>query len=155
MNKEISITLPSMDVQRLMILEMDTEKAISTLKSNLLGQRFPKADGVDYAALDERIFLTQDQGWVAPPPNLVDAWFNQVKELFTEYHSDRKLGNLLGLHGDSADRRIRAYRKGSEAVPYGIWRNFLEITGRVIPEIKPVLGLFDMERESINNGSIK
>lgn len=145
-DKEISITLPSMDAQRLMILEMETEKAITTLKSNLLGKKFPKADGVDYASLDEHIFLTQDQGWVAPPSDLVDAWFNQVKELFYEYRSDRKLGNLLGLQGDSADRRIRAYRKGSEVIPYGIWRNFLEITGRVTPEIKPVLGIFDMEQ---------
>ncbi|EBP7231750.1 hypothetical protein ACV75_16870 [Salmonella enterica] len=144
-DKEISITLPSMDAQRLMILEIETEKAITTLKSNLLEQKFPKADGVDYAELDERIFLTQDQGWVAPSSDLVDAWFNQVKKLFSEYSSDRKLGNLLGLQGESADRRIRAYRKGSEVIPYGIWRNFLEITGRVTPEIKPVLGVFDME----------
>ncbi|ECJ2865468.1 hypothetical protein VV404_004612 [Salmonella enterica] len=145
-DKRIAITLPSMDTQRLMILEMETEKAITTLKSNLLEKKFPKADGVNYAELDERIFLTQDQGWVAPPSDLVDAWFNQVKELFDEYRSDRKLGNLLGLQGDSADRRIRAYRKGSEVIPYGIWRNFLEVTGRVTPEIKPVLGIFDMEQ---------
>ena len=146
MKKEINMPLPSMDAQRLMILEMETEKAITTLKSNLLGQKFDKADGVDYAALDERIFLTQDQGWIAPPSDLVDAWFNQVKELFAEYRTDRKLGNLLGLQGESADRRIRAYRKGSEVIPYGIWRNFLEITGRVTPEIKPVLGIFDIEK---------
>ncbi|KFX10725.1 hypothetical protein JV34_22645 [Pectobacterium atrosepticum] len=144
-NKEVTIPLPSMDTQRLMILEMDTEKAITILKSNLLGKRFSKADGIDYSALDERIFFTQDQGWVAPPPELIDAWFNQVKNLFTEYSSDRKLGNLLGLQGDSADRRIRAYRKGSEVIPYGIWRNFLELTGRVAVDVRPVIGLFDID----------
>lgn len=144
-DKEIIIPLPSIHTQRLMILEMDTEQAILTLKSNLSGQHFPKVDSVDYASLDERVFLTQDQGWIAPPHDLVDAWFNQVKEIFPEYRSDAKLGSLLGLHGGSADRRIRAYRNGDEAIPYGIWRKFLELTGRVIPEIKPVLGLFDME----------
>lgn len=144
-NKEIAISLPSMDAQRLIILEMETDKAITTLKSNLLERRYPKADGVDYAAIDERIFLTPDQGWIAPPPSLINAWFNQVKERFDEYRSDGKLGNLLGLQGDSADRRIRAYRKGDEVIPYGIWRNFLEVTGRVAPYIKPVIGIFDVD----------
>lgn len=143
-NKEVIIPLPSMEAQRLMILEMDTEKAISTLKRNLLGVHYPKAEGVDYARIDARVFLTLDQGWVPPQPELVNAWFNQVKFSFKEYQSDAKLGYLLGLQGNSADRRIRAYRKGDEAVPYGIWRAFLELTGRVTPEIKPVLGLFDM-----------
>jgi hypothetical protein len=57
----------------------------------------------------------------------------------------RKLGFLLGLQGRSADRRIRAYRNGAEIIPYGIWRTFLELTGRVVVDVKPVLGLFDSE----------
>lgn len=144
-DKEISINLPSMDAQRLIILEMETDKAISTLKSNLLERKYPKADGVDYAAIDERIFVTLDQGWIAPPPSLINAWFNQVKERFDEYRSDGKLGYLLGLQGDNADRRIRAYRNGDEVIPYSIWRNFLEVTGRVAPYIKPVIGIFDVD----------
>lgn len=144
MDKKIEIALPSMKAQRLMILEKDTEIAVTTLKSNLLGVEFPKADGVNYSAIDARVFLTVEQGWVAPDHELVNAWFNQVKDNFSDYRTDAKLGNLLGLHGGGADRRIRAYRNGDETIPYGIWRKFLELTGRVVPEVKPVLGLFDM-----------
>ncbi|MCP6645563.1 hypothetical protein NL493_25595 [Klebsiella pneumoniae] len=144
-NKEVTIPLVSMNNQRLIIMEMETEKAIATLKGNLLGKRFPKADGVDYTSLDERIFLTQDQGWVAPPSDIVDAWFTQVKSLFSEYGTDEKLGKLLGIQGSNADRRIRAYRNGSETIPYGIWRNFLVLTGRVTPHVPAVIGVFDAE----------
>lgn len=144
MDKKIEISLPSMKAQRLMILEKDTEIAVTTLKSNLLGVEFPKADGVNYSAIDARVFLTVEQGWVAPDHELVNAWFNQVKDNFSDYRTDEKLGNLLGLLGGGAARRIRAYRNGDETIPYGIWRKFLELTGRVVPEVKPVLGLFDM-----------
>ncbi|WP_407200912.1 hypothetical protein [Enterobacter cloacae] len=68
--------------------------------------------------------------------HLIDAWFNQLKAHFKEYGSDAKLGVLLGLQGRSADRRIRAYRNGAEIIPYGIWRTFLELTGRVVVDVK-------------------
>ncbi|MEA5720371.1 hypothetical protein ONQ97_25970, partial [Salmonella enterica subsp. enterica serovar Virginia] len=41
-----------------------------------------------------------------------------------------KLGILLGLTGNT-DRRIRSFRNGERPVPYGVWRRFLIITGRV------------------------
>lgn len=141
--REISIQLPSLDEQRLLILKADTDRAISILKDNLNGKAFPKVDSVDYKAIDPRVFNTIEQGWVAPPAYLIDAWFSQLKSLFKEYGSDSKLGNLLGLQGRSADRRIRAYRSGAEIIPYGIWRTFLELTGRVIVDVRPVLGIFD------------
>lgn len=143
-NKEISISLPSLSDQRFSILQNATEKAIADLRRNLFAERFPRADGVNYSSIDERVFLTQEQGWVPPSPELINAWFEQVKELFDDYSSDAKLGTLLGLNGKHPDRRIRAYRKGDEEIPYGIWRNFLELTGRVVPDIRPVLGIFDI-----------
>lgn len=144
-NKEITVPLVSVDNQRQIILEIETEKSIATLKSNLLGKKFPKVSGVDYSSLDERIFLTQEQGWVAPPSDIVDAWFSQVKSLFSEYGTDEKLGKLLGVQGANVDRRIRAYRNGNETIPYGIWRKFLVLTGRVVPHVPAVIGIFDAE----------
>jgi len=141
----ITINLPSLEEQRLMILKADTERAVSVLKDNLNAKEFPKANSVDYKAIDPRIFNTLEQGWIAPPAYLIDAWFNQLKTTFKEYSSDGKLGSLLGLQGSSADRRIRAYRNGAETIPYGIWRTFLELTGRVVVDVKPVLGRFDSE----------
>ncbi|EGH9360804.1 hypothetical protein IFG57_003966 [Salmonella enterica] len=139
----ISIDLPSLEEQRLMILKADTARAISVLKANLRAKSFPKVDDIDYKSIDPRIFNTIEQGWIAPPAYLIDAWFNQLKTTFKEYSSDGKLGSLLGLQGSSADRRIRAYRNGAETIPYGIWRTFLELTGRVIVDVRPVLGRFD------------
>ncbi|ELK8463435.1 MULTISPECIES: hypothetical protein [Enterobacteriaceae] len=142
---EISINLPSLDQQRFFILKSDTEQAISMLKKNLDGKPFPKVENINYSTIDQRIFCTIEQGWVAPPSELIDAWFTQVKNNFIEYGTDGKLGSLLGLQGRSADRRIRAYRNGAEIIPYGVWRTFLELTGRVVVDVKPVLGVFDCE----------
>lgn len=144
--KEISLPLPSLDEQRLMVLNADTEQAIFILNENLNANTFPPADGIDYASLDPRIFNTLEQGWIAPSPEVINAWFNQVKGLFSEYSSDGKLGALLGLQGNSADRRIRAYRNGAETIPYGIWRKFLELTGRAVVDVRPVLGIFDIAK---------
>ncbi|EBZ6776922.1 hypothetical protein GQG94_004729 [Salmonella enterica] len=143
--KEISISLPSLDQQRFLILKADTEQAISILKENMGGKKFPKTEGVNYLTIDPRIFNTIEQGWVPPTSEIIDAWFTQVKTLFNEYGSDGKLGVLLGLQGRSADRRIRAYRNGDEVIPYGVWRTFLELTGRAVVDVKPVLGIFDSE----------
>ncbi|WP_240769938.1 hypothetical protein [Pantoea agglomerans] len=141
----IEIDMPGMDVQRHAVLEMETKEAIEKLNKNLTALHFPKCEAVDYSKIDVRVFNTLEQGWIAPPAELVDAWFSQVKSTFKEFRSDEKLGFLLGLRGQSADRRIRAYRKGDEAIPYGIWRNFLVITGRAVQEIPTALGIFDME----------
>lgn len=142
---EISIELPPLDEQRLLVLKADTERAITILKANLNAKSFPKVENIDYTTIDPRVYNTLEQGWTAPPAYLIDAWFNQFKTLFKDYGSDAKLGVLLGLQGRSADRRIRAYRNGAEIIPYGVWRTFLELTGRVVVDVKPVLGLFDSE----------
>jgi len=141
--EKISIDLPGLDEQQSFILEQETQQAIDTLKNNLLAERYPKSRMVDYGSIDPRVYLSQERGWQPPPPELIDAWFTQVKSLFTDYSSDEKLGNLLGIHGKNGGRRIRAYRNGDEVIPYGVWRKFLELTGRVAPDIRPVLGIFD------------
>lgn len=142
---EISINLPSLDQQHFLVLKSDTEQAISILKENLNAKRFSKTDGVNYSSIDPRIFNTIEQGWVPPTSDIIEAWFTQVKTLFNEYGSDGKLAVLLGLQGRGADRRIRAYRNGDEIIPYGVWRTFLELTGRAVVDVKPVLGIFDSE----------
>lgn len=134
-----------MGQQHLFVLKSGTEQAISTLKENLNAKRFPKTAVVDYSSIEPRIFNTIEQGWVPPTPDIIDAWFTQVKNLFNEYSSDGKLAVLLGLQGRGADRRIRAYRNGAEIIPYGVWRTFLELTGRAVVDVKPVLGIFDSE----------
>ncbi|MEA7931654.1 hypothetical protein ONJ16_26040, partial [Salmonella enterica subsp. enterica serovar Montevideo] len=40
---------------------------------------------------------------------VVNAWFEHFKTSFPEYKSDKKLGILLGLTGNT-DRRIRSFR---------------------------------------------
>ncbi|MEA7931569.1 hypothetical protein ONJ16_24865, partial [Salmonella enterica subsp. enterica serovar Montevideo] len=73
---------------------------------------------------------------------VVNAWFEHFKTSFPEYKSDKKLGILLGLTGNT-DRRIRSFRNGERPVPYGVWRRFLIITGRVSQEIIPVIAHID------------
>lgn len=143
----IEIDMPDMGQQRQMVLDIETNEAIEKLRKNLQAAHYPRCEDVDYSTIDSRVFNTLEEGWIAPNAELVDAWFNQFKSTFKEYKSDEKLGYLLGLRGQSADRRIRAYRKGGETIPYGIWRNFLVITGRVVQEIPTVLGIFDMDKD--------
>lgn len=141
----ISFSIPSLSEQRIFLLEQGIDEGIKTLKSNLSAKRFPKSKRVDYDSLDEKPFLTQEQGWTAPPGTLVDAWFEQFKSSFPEYGSDEKLANLLGIRTKGASRQIRAFRSGEKDIPYGIWRRFLVITGRASQEIYPVLGIFDID----------
>jgi hypothetical protein len=141
----ISFSIPSLSEQRLVLLEQGIDEGIKTLKSNLSAKRFPKSKRVDYDSLDEKPFLTQEQGWSAPPGALVDAWFEQFKSSFPQYGSDEKIANLLGIRTKGASRQIRAFRSGEKDIPYGIWRRFLVITGRVSQEIYPVLGIFDID----------
>lgn len=64
---EISIELPPLDEQRLLVLKADTERAITILKANLNAKSFPKVENIDYTTIDPRIFNTLEQGWTAPP----------------------------------------------------------------------------------------
>lgn len=151
MSKEISIEIPSPDVQRIELFEKGINEAVSALRKNLKAAPYPKAENVDYSALDSRYFVTVEQGWIAPPAELVNAWFEQFKATFPQYGVDKSLAALLGLHTHGANRRIREYRNGEKPIPYGIWRRFLVITGRVTQEIYPVLGIFDVEKGDPND----
>lgn len=70
------------------------------------------------------------------------VWLKQFTLTFPEYRSDEKIAHLLSLHSKIGGRRIRAFRNGDQPIPYGLWRRFLELTGRVNQEITPVLGFF-------------
>ncbi|ECV8735048.1 hypothetical protein AAB49_21130 [Salmonella enterica subsp. enterica serovar Typhimurium] len=147
MKNEIKITLPSLNMQRMEIFRKGIEESINALRANATAAPYPKAKAVDYSTLDERYFLTVERGWIVPPHKLVNAWFEQFKSTIPEYGSDSSLAALLGIHSNGASRRIREYRNGEKPIPYGIWRKFLVITGRVPQEIYPVLGVFDTEGE--------
>ncbi|EIE7418003.1 hypothetical protein LDT93_004409 [Salmonella enterica] len=147
MKNEIKITLPSLNMQRMEIFKKGIEQSILALQSNAAAAPYPKAKTVDYSTLDERYFLTVEQGWIAPSHSLVNAWFEQFKSNFPEYGSDSSLAVLLGIHSNGASRRIREYRNGEKPIPYGIWRKFLVITGRVPQEIYPVFGVFDTRED--------
>ncbi|MDS4101232.1 hypothetical protein RJY75_26300 [Escherichia coli] len=145
MKTGIKITLPSIKLQRMEIFKQGIEQSILALQENAAAAPYPKAKAVDYSSLDERYFLTVEQGWIAPPHKLVNAWFEQFKSTFPEYGSDSSLATLLGIHSNGASRRIREYRNGEKPIPYGIWRKFLVLTGRAPQEIIPVFGVFDTE----------
>ena len=149
MKTGIKIELPSIKLQRMEIFKRGIEQSILALQSNAAAAPYPEAKAVDYSTLDERYFLTVEQGWIAPPHSLVNAWFEQFKSTFPEYGSDSSLAVLLGIHSNGASRRIREYRNGEKPIPYGIWRKFLVITGRVPQEIIPVFGVFDTKGNDI------
>lgn len=78
--------------------------------------------------------------WEAPSPDVIGAYFRHFQEAFPEYGTDGKLAALLGI---SSDRRIREYKQGRQKMPYGIWRRFLVLTGRVPQDIIPVLAFME------------
>lgn len=141
----ISIDLPGINEQRIMLLQQGADEGCKQLRANLEAPRYPAAPGIDAAAYGDKHLRTLDEGWEPPAAALVSAWFTHFQECFAQYDSDNKLAALLGLSGTNAGRRIRAYTSGDEKIPYGLWRRFLVLTGRVSQEIIPVLGIFDMQ----------
>ncbi|EBF9323877.1 hypothetical protein EWD79_22125 [Salmonella enterica subsp. enterica serovar Java] len=144
MSKEIEIKIPPIEIQRMEVFENGIKESIEELRKNLAAPPYPKSASVNYNALDARYFMTIEQGWIAPPCELVNAWFEQFKASFPQYGVDKTLAALLGIHSNGASRRIREYRNGEKPIPYGIWRKFLVLTGRVKQEIYPVMGVFDV-----------
>ncbi|ELD7546631.1 hypothetical protein ACE3I0_23125 [Enterobacter hormaechei subsp. hoffmannii] len=142
----ISIDLPGIDEQRMLLLQRGAEASCNQLRANLNAPRYPAAPGIDAAAYGDKHLRTLDEGWEPPAAALVSAWFTHFQSCFPEYASENKLAALLGLSGTNGGRRIRAYTSGDEKIPYGLWRRFLVLTGRASQEIIPVLGIFDMEK---------
>ncbi|OVZ83554.1 hypothetical protein CBW54_15835 [Yersinia kristensenii] len=139
---DINIDIPDIEEQRKIVFADNVEKSCAALRNNLNAPHFPPAPGIDVKAYGTRHLLTEDQGWEPPAPELVYALFEQFKNTFPEYNSDKKLAALLGLQ-TSGDRRIRSFKSGEQSVPYGVWRRFLVLTGRVNQEIIPVMGFFN------------
>lgn len=133
----MEIKLPSIDQQKDFVFDCATQEAIDKLLKN------KDAPVIEELALEESKFcsshlLPLSEGWKPPATELVEAYFNQFKT-HTDYDTDKKLGEFLGLTGNHADRRIRAYKTGKEQVPYNVWRTLLVATGRVVPEIPSVI----------------
>jgi hypothetical protein len=133
----MKINLPPIAEQQRFILEAATQESIKQLQINLKADIKP---GVKIE--DTKHLLREDQGWEAPNPETVRMYFDNLKESFPSYDSDKKIAHLLGLKND---RRIREFKSGEYKVPYGIWRKFLVITGRVPQDILPLLAIFQDE----------
>ncbi|WP_041175626.1 MULTISPECIES: hypothetical protein [Yersinia pseudotuberculosis complex] len=138
----MNIDLPNIEEQRKMLFADNVEKSCAALRNNLNAPHFSATSGVEVQTYGDKHLRTEQQGWEVPAPELIYAWFEQFKEVFPEYNSDKKLAALLGLH-TSGDRRIRSFKNGEQKIPYGVWRKFLVLTGRVNQEIIPVMGFFN------------
>lgn len=133
----MKIELPGIEEQQALIFREATKEGIARLKSNLDAPRFPPQSEIDESLFPRTHLLRQREGWEAPQPEIVRAYFRHFQETFAAYNTDAKLADLLGL---STNRRVRAFKEGSKAVPYEIWRSFLVLSGRVPQDILPVLG---------------
>jgi hypothetical protein len=130
---KIEIPLPSIEDQQAAIFREATAEGVRQLQANLSAPVLP---GLKYPGEERSHLLRQDEGWVAPNNDLIDAYFKHFQKAFPEYGTDAKLATLLGM---SSDRRVREYKQGRSKIPYGIWRRFLVLTGRAPQEIIPVL----------------
>ena len=136
----MKIDLPNIQDQQRFIYEEATKEAIAQLKANLMAPEYPAQDLVDESLYSRAHLLRESEGWEAPAPEIVKAYFRHFQNYFSDYGTDAKLAVLLGITGGGNDRRIRAFKDVSKKTPYGIWRRFLVQTGRVPQEIIPVMG---------------
>ncbi|TFA86136.1 hypothetical protein F638_1053 [Pseudomonas sp. LAIL14HWK12:I2] len=132
----MKIDLPSIAEQQAVVFEAATKAAMVQLLENLKAPRLPGQTEVDESQYPRTHLLTESEGWSPPHQDLIGAYFRHFQAQFPAYNTDAKLAALLGL---SSDRRVRAFKDGSKAPPYGVWRRFLVLTGRVPQEIIPVL----------------
>ncbi|MBY0445514.1 MAG: hypothetical protein K2Q15_09945 [Burkholderiales bacterium] len=132
----MQINLPSIADQQAFIFKAATQEGITTLQNNLNAPTLPGQTAVDENAYPRSHLLREAEGWEAPHPEIIKAYFKNFQEHFPEYGSDKKLASLLIL---SSDRRVREYKEGARTIPYGVWRRFLVLTGKAPQEIIPVL----------------
>lgn len=142
----IEIDLPDLNEQRRIVYRDHVEKACQQLRDNLNAARKQVHCSVNPADYGTAHLAAEKDAWQAPDPALVQAWFLQFMDLFPEYGTDKKLGELLGLTGGNTDRRMRSFRNGERPIPYDVWRRFLVLTGRVNQEIIPVLAFVEDAR---------
>lgn len=132
----MKIELPSIQEQQAKVFEAATRAAIKQLQDNLKAPRLPGQVDVDEAAFPRAHLLREGEGFEAPDPAIVRAYFRHFQDAFPEYGTDGRLAALLGL---SSDRRVREFKEGGRKVPYGVWRAFLVMTGRAPQDVLPVL----------------
>lgn len=130
------IGIPDIATQQAMVFEEATKEAIEQLNENLKAPRVTGSLEIDESLYPRTHLLREREGWEPPRPELIRAYFRQFQTTFKEYNTDEKLADLLGL---STNRRVRAFKDGSKKVPYGVWRHFLVMTGRVPQDVIPVL----------------
>lgn len=132
----MEIKIPSIQAQQRFIFEQGTREGIRQLEQNL------NAPEVQDLGIDEGQYSTEhllpESRWKPPHVDIVSAYLDQFKR-HTEYKTDKAVAEFLGLRGNNAERRIRAYRDGSDSPPFGVWRRLLVATGRVPQEIIPVI----------------
>lgn len=133
---KVEISLPSIVEQQAAVFEAATEAGIKQLRANLEAPRLPGLTDLDESQYPRAHLMREHEGWEAPSPDLIAAYFRHFQSAFPEYGTDKKLAGLLGL---SSDRRVREFKSGTYKVPYGVWRRFLVLTGRVPQDIIPVL----------------
>ncbi|ROS00206.1 hypothetical protein EDC56_2844 [Sinobacterium caligoides] len=133
----MKIALPDLEEQKRMVFEQSTQEAIATLKSNLKAPTSPALTELDENEFSSKHLLREREGWEAPAPEIVRAYFKQFQDIFADYNTDNKLADLLGLSGN---RRIREFKQGTRKVPYNVWRHFLVLTGRVPQDVITVMG---------------
>ncbi len=143
----MEIKLPGLQEQQNTVA---VKKAIQDAAADLLLQIKRAPDYPAQSELDESNYssghlLTIQDGWEPPHKDIVAAYFRNFMAVFPEYGSDAKLASLLEL---SSDRRIREYKQGAAKVPYGVWRKFLVMTGRVAQDVIPVFGFFGINNKS-------
>ncbi|EFF9667475.1 MULTISPECIES: hypothetical protein [Enterobacterales] len=136
----LKIDLPPLADQRRVVYESQIKNACEALRANLDAPVYSVPAGTDAGAYNCAHLKTESEGWMPPEPEIVDAWFRQFQNAIPDYNTDEKLGALLGI---TRTHSVRDWRKGTKPVPYGIWRRFLIMTGRVVQEITPVLGFFE------------
>ncbi|MGN9404640.1 hypothetical protein ACTMQQ_28345 [Pseudomonas syringae pv. aptata] len=137
----MKIVIPSIEDQQEIIFQQGIKDGIKQLEINLRAKRYSPQIQIDDSIYRRDHLLRENEGWQAPEPELVKAYFRHFQDLFPDYGTDAKLAMLLGINGSGNDRRIRAFKDGSKKTPYGIWRRFLVLTGRVPQDIIPVLGI--------------
>lgn len=132
----MKIDLPSIPEQQKVVYEASTKAAIQILRDNLKAPKIEGQTAIDESKYSNRHLLREHEGYEAPDPDIVRAYFTHFQSHFDEYNTDKKLAHLLGL---SSDRRVREFKEGSRKVPYGVWRKFLVLTGRASQDVLPVL----------------
>jgi hypothetical protein len=110
-----------------------TDDAIKLLRDNLKAPVIP--DVKMSKSYSKAHLLKQEDGWEPPHPDIVREYFCHFKEN-SDYKTDEKLAHLLGL---SSNRRIREFSSGNRPVPFGVWRRFLVLTGRVVNDVAPTI----------------